>query len=161
AKYDPRNFDPAAFTAQVKRISDLMDSTDPDLHEFEARGGKLIVKEHTGDYAQSPFAGIEYVKSVTAKMGKDATDRFLRLYVTPGADHGGQSVPDGIDMLSVLEDWVEKDYDPGDALTQREQDPKPPHAVIRSRPMCRYPMYPKYRGSGDPNSQESFQCTTP
>jgi Tannase and feruloyl esterase len=159
--FDPRNFNPDAYAAQIRRISNLMDSTNPDLSAFAARGGKLIIKEHTGDYAQSPFAGIDYYKSVLGKMGREASERFLRLYVTPGADHGGQSVPDGVDILSVLEDWVEKGNAPGDALLQTQQEAAPPHAVTLSRPMCRYPMYPRYSGSGDPKLAASFACAAP
>jgi feruloyl esterase len=161
AKFDPRNFNPDAFAAQVRRISNLMDSTNPDLSAFAARGGKLIVKEHTGDYAQSPFAGFDYYNTVVARMGREAVDRFLRLYVTPGADHGGLSVPDGIDMLSVIENWVEKGNAPGDALIQTLQDATPPYAVTMSRLLCRYPMYPRYSGAGDPKLAASFACTAP
>jgi len=161
AKFDPRNFNPDAFKAQILRISNLMDSTDPDLSAFAARGGKLIIKEHTGDYAQSPFAGFGYYQSVVAKLGREASGRFLRLYVTPGADHGGQSVPDGIDVLSILEDWVEKGGAPADTLVQTLQDAAPPHAVTMSRPMCRYPDYPRYVGSGDPRLAVNFKCTPP
>jgi hypothetical protein len=35
------------------------------------------------DYAQSPYAGIDYYKAVVARM--EPADGFLRLYVTPGA----------------------------------------------------------------------------
>ena len=41
-----------------------MDSTDPDLSRFRARGGRLIMLEHMADYAQSPYAGIRYFESV-------------------------------------------------------------------------------------------------
>ena len=50
-----------------------MDSTNPDLGAFKARGGKLIILEHMADYAQSPYAGIGYFEAVKKKMGEAAT----------------------------------------------------------------------------------------
>jgi hypothetical protein len=116
------------------------------------------------DYAQSPYAGIDYYKSVVGKMGQSAADGFLRLYTTPGADHMGLGAPSSIDMLDVLVDWVEKAKAPGDLVQVElkvELAPKPPFAVVRARPMCRYPAYPHFRGSGDPAAAESFECRAP
>jgi hypothetical protein len=42
----------------------------PDLSAFLARGGTLILKENMADYAQSPYAGIGYCKSMVARMGE-------------------------------------------------------------------------------------------
>jgi hypothetical protein len=146
--------------ARLREISALMDSTDPDLSAFAAHGGKLIISEHMADYAQSPYAGIEYYKSVVAKMGQLAADDFLRLYTTPGADHMGLGAPTSIDLLDLLVDWVERGKAPGD-LVQVKLEAKPPFAVVMARPMCRYPAYPHYRGRGDAAVAESFECRTP
>ena len=89
-------------------------------------------------------------------MGQGAADGFLRLYVTPGADHMGVGAPSNVDMLEVLVDWVEKGRAPGE-LVQVAQQPAPPFKVTSSRPMCRYPNYPHYRG-GDARAAESFEC---
>jgi hypothetical protein len=83
AVFDPRRFNPDAHAERLRQISALMDSTDPDLSAFAGRGGKLIVSEHMADYAQSPYAGIEYYRAVVARMGQSAVDSFMRLYVTP------------------------------------------------------------------------------
>ncbi len=50
---DPRTITPQSAAARVREVSALMDSTNPDLSAFHARGGKLIVLEHLADYAQS------------------------------------------------------------------------------------------------------------
>ncbi|MGA2551117.1 MAG: tannase/feruloyl esterase family alpha/beta hydrolase [Burkholderiaceae bacterium] len=156
AEFDPSNFDPHRFTSRLSEISALMDSTDPDLERFAQHGGRLIVSEHLADYAQSPYAGIEYVKSVQARLGAEATDVFMRLYVTPGADHMGMGAASSVDILSVLMTWVEDGKAPGD-LVQARLEATPPFAVIATRPMCRYPGYPHYRGS-DPDRASSFVC---
>lgn len=160
----PRDITPAAYKDQVLRISALMDSTNPDLSAFRRRGGRLILKENMADLAQSPNAGIEYYQSVVAKMGQDDVDRFVRFYVTPGANHagggsgaGGAPLPRSVDLLGALDTWVMKDEAP-DILTQTAQETKPPFATIASRPMCRYPAFPQYRGTGDPKAASSFTC---
>jgi feruloyl esterase len=156
ANFDPRNFNPDVHADRIREISALMDSTNPDLLAFYLRGGKLIISEHMADYAQSPYAGIEYYASVVAKMGRRAAETFLRLYVTPGADHMGVGAPTGVDMLEVLVDWVEHGKAPGE-LVQVAQEPAPPFAVTAARPMCRYPDYPHYI-AGDRQRAESYAC---
>jgi feruloyl esterase len=154
--YDPRRFNPDEFVGRMRAVSALMDSTNPDLAAFAARGGKLILSEHMADYAQSPYAGVEYHKSVLERMGQAVADGFLRLYVTPGADHMGIGAPSAVDMVEVLSDWVERNKAPGD-LVQATHELKPPFAVVAMRPMCRYPAFPRYRG-GDASKAESFEC---
>jgi hypothetical protein len=165
AKFNPLEYSPDAYADRVRHISGLMDSTNPDLSAFAARGGKLIIKESMADYAQSPFAGIAYYKSVVAKMSQTVVDRFFRLYASPGTNHAGSGVsstgapvPRYIDLLSILDAWVDKGQAPADALTLTAQGATPPFVVTASRPMCRYPTYPHYKGSGDPNSASSFSC---
>jgi hypothetical protein len=161
---DPREITPEAYQKQAQKISALMDSTNPDLSAFERRNGKLILKENMCDFAQSPNAGVEYYKSVVASMGQDKVDRFVRFYLTPGANHagsgvgtGGEALPHGIDLLGVLDQWVTKGSVPGN-LTQTAKEPTPPFKIIASRPMCRYPTWPKYKGSGNRNDAVNFNC---
>ena len=142
--------------ARVREVSALMDSTNPDLGAFHARGGKLIVLENLADYAQSPYAGIGYVESVVAKLGRATTDQFLHLYTAPGVDHVGTGGPANVDMLGALANWVERGQAPA-GMQLLEQNAKPPFAVIRARPMCRWPLVPRYQG-GDVNSAASFAC---
>jgi hypothetical protein len=157
--YDVTKFDPANFIDRMREISALMDSTNPDLSAFSARAGKLIMYENMADYAQSPYAGIKYYKSVVKLMGQAGVDGFMRLYITPGADHMGVGAPSSVDMLEVLAEWVETGKTPGD-LVQQLHEAKPPFATVSLRPMCRYPAYPHYRG-GEPTKAESFMCKTP
>ena len=156
---DPRDFQPVAHEAQVRRISALMDSTDPDLSGFARRGGKLVMNEHMADYAQSPYEGIAYWQSVVDKLGPSRTDDFMRLYVTPGADHVGTGAPTMVDMLDVLVGWVERGQAPGNLVQVSLQD-APPHAETMARPMCQYPAFPRYVGlAGDDVARaQAFRC---
>ena len=154
--FDVRKYRPEDFAARVRDVSALMDSTNPDLGAFRARGGKLIVLENMADYAQSPYAGIGYFKEVQKRMGEGVTAEFMRLYTAPGVDHVGSGAPSNVDMLSVLVDWVESGRAPGD-LVVVEQQPALPITVDRSLPLCQWPGWPHYK-AGDASSAASFAC---
>lgn len=154
---DLRRYDPLAHRERILRVSELMDATNPDLSAFASRGGKLIVLEYLADYAQSPYAGIQYFESVEARLGKARTAEFARLYAAPNVDHVGTGAPALVDMLDVLVDWVERGRAP-ENLTVIEQNSSEPFAVTRSRPLCQWPGVPRYQG-GDPARAESFRCT--
>jgi feruloyl esterase len=153
---DPRAIMPENTAARVREVSALMDSTNPDLSAFHARGGKLIVLEHLSDYAQSAYAGLQYGEAVRSKMGARAGD-FFRLYAAPGVDHVGTGAPALVDMLGALANWVERGAAP-QGLSLAEQEAKAPFAVRRTRPVCEWPQWPRYKGSGDVNSAASFEC---
>jgi feruloyl esterase len=163
-KFDPRKFRPEEFRARIEYISALIDSTDPDLSRFAARGGKLILKENMSDYSISPFNGVAYYKSVVNRLGQGTVDSFMRFFVSPGASHGGAGIssvdgtalPQGVDLLDAIDNWADRGIAPG-ALVQVAQDPKPPFAVTASRPMCRYPRWPRYMG-GSAKDAASFSC---
>ena len=154
--FDVRKYRVEDFADRVREVSALMDSTNPDLGAFRARGGKLIVLENMSDYAQSPYAGIGYFKEVQKRMGEAATAEFMRLYTAPGVDHVGSGGPSNVDMLAVLVDWVEQGRAPGD-LTVVEQQPALPITVDRSLPLCQWPAWPHYK-AGDSKSAASFVC---
>ena len=105
---------------------------------------------------QSPYAGIGYYESVVRRLGQGAVDGFMRLYTAPGVDHVGTGGPANVDMLGVLVDWVERAKAPA-ALQIVEQNAKPPFAITRARPLCGWPLVPRYLG-GDAASAASFEC---
>jgi feruloyl esterase len=154
---DPRTITPESVAARVREVSALMDSTNPDLSAFHARGGKLVVLEYLSDYAQSPYAGIQYVESVKRRLGEGRAAEFVRLYTAPGVDHVGTGAPALTDPLGALSAWVEKGRAPA-GLTLAEQDARPPFAVTRTRPLCEWPAWPRYRGQGDAAAAASFEC---
>jgi len=89
-------------------------------------------------------------------MGGDRVNGFMRLYTAPGVDHVGSGAPANVDMLSVLVAWVEKGQAPGE-LTVTEQSLEASPKVVRSRPLCPWPAWPKYR-AGNVDEAESFVC---
>jgi hypothetical protein len=156
AKADVRTITPQSVEPRVREVSALMDATNPDLSAFHARGGRLIVLEHLADYAQSPYAGIQYVESVQRTMGAVKAREVVRLFAAPGVDHVGTGAPAYTDPLRALVMWVEAGRAPTD-LTVAEQEAKLPLTVSRSRPLCEWPMWPRYK-AGDARLDTSFEC---
>ena len=154
---DVTTYKPEDHKERVLQVSQLMDSTNPDLSRFRSHGGRLIMLEHMSDYAQSPYAGIRYFESVERKLGKAETAEFARLYTAPGVDHVGSGAPANVDMLSVLVDWVEKGQAPDHLEVVEQKVEAPAFAVVRALPLCRWPGWPHYK-QGDTRSAVSFQC---
>ena len=134
-----------------------MDSTNPDLGRFAARGGRLVILENMADYAQSPYAGIRYFENVQRRLGKERVAEFARLYTAPGVDHVGSGAPANVDMLAVLVDWVENGKAPGDLEVTEQRLDTPAFETTRSLPLCQWPAWPHYK-SGPVDHAASFAC---
>ena len=108
-----------------------------------------------------PGHALAYVKDVTsvcnpARLGPGTVSDFFQLYSAPGVDHVGTGGPANVDMLPALVGWVERGEVPT-GLQIVEQSAKPPFAVSRARPLCPWPLVPRYKG-GDSNNAARFQC---
>ena len=156
-RFDTYRFDPAPYRERIAWLSTLLDATDPDISAFIERGGKLILKVNTADSAQSAMTAMEYYEAVVATLGRQRVDAAVRLYVSPGASHFGLNAPSQVDLVPVLESWVEQGQPPPDDLVQVQMDPRT-FEVLRSRPLCRYPLSPRYNGTGSPDEAASFTC---
>jgi feruloyl esterase len=163
-KFNPLQFSAQEFAPRIREISDMFDTTNPDLSPFLARGGKLILKGNGADYRRSILQEITYYKAVVAKMGQARADSFIRFYVTPGVDHpgngvmiSGAAVPAKVDLLGALDGWADVGKTPAE-LVQVSQENKAPFKTVASRPMCLYPAFPRYDGKGDPSDAASFAC---
>ena len=68
-----------------RALSEILDSTNPDLGGFARRGGKLIVAIGTNDTLASPGAQLDYYQAVIDKMRRHA-GRSLRPVLRHAAD---------------------------------------------------------------------------
>ena len=66
-------------------LSEILDSTNPDLSAFHRRGGKMIVVIGTNDTLASPGAQLDYFQSIIDKMSRNTVDEFARFFVMPQA----------------------------------------------------------------------------
>jgi feruloyl esterase len=101
-------FDTASFESTTK-LHGLYDATDPDLSPFAAAGGKLILWHGLADPHISPLNTVAYYTAMQKLLGKDAVDKFARLYLFPGGYHcGGGEGPFSVDLMSAIMAWVER-----------------------------------------------------
>jgi len=145
---------PGPWQARIAELAALQDINQADLSAFQAQGGKLLMMHGTTDPLVSPRATNQYYSRVRATMGADRTDAFMRYYEIPGVGHGLSEVfMLSWDSLTALENWAEKGVSP-DAQTVTDQIGVPG----RTRPLCNYPAWPRYKGSGDVKAAASFGC---
>lgn len=147
------NFDYTKYQSRVLYLSNLLDANDPNLDTFKARGGKLLMVQGTTDMLISPTLTNAYYGQLDKRYGSQLAG-FTRYYVVPGFGHGFGDFTSNWDALSALEDWAERGYAPSNQVTFDNAAA----TRGRTRPLCEYPAYPKYSGTGDVNSASSFTC---
>jgi len=142
--------------ARMKTMSEILSPLDADLRPYKAAGGKLLLYHGWSDPAISANGTVAYYDQVSKVVGgEQAMDAFAKLYLVPGMHHctGGPG-PNQFDMLTALENWVEKGQSPGPiTATHREND-----AVTRTRPLCPHPQVARYVGTGSVDAAANFRC---
>ncbi len=141
-----------------------INTDNPDLTAFKARGGKLIGWQGINDEVIPVQGMIHYYDSVLARMGGlSAVRDFYRLYLLPGNGHGpynGTSNPvanpptwSGNQVYAALVDWVERGKAPDRLeLSSPAGSPDP-----IAQPACPYPQRAVFSG-GNPAVSASYVC---
>ncbi len=138
-------------------VGGLLDSMNPDLSAFKARGGKLLLYHGWADNVLSPYNTLDYVHAVEKKV-PGASD-FMRLFMIPSMGHcGGGDGPNSFDSNSAIVDWVEKSQAP-DELIGFHIDPAGKFGM--TRPLCAEPKVAFYKGTGSPDDAANFICKKP
>ncbi|MGC5223396.1 tannase/feruloyl esterase family alpha/beta hydrolase [Micromonospora sp. DT81.3] len=152
---DTMAFDPADWADRIQEVGKIMDVTDVSLEPFRARGGKILLTHGTADDFITPHNTIQYYERQVAAFGEEKLDSFLRFYEVPGWGHGQGPFNAKYDGLGTLTAWVEDDVAPTGLVAFDANE-----GANRSRPMCEYPSWPQYTGSGSIADAASFQCVT-
>ncbi|HYL98366.1 MAG TPA: tannase/feruloyl esterase family alpha/beta hydrolase, partial [Blastocatellia bacterium] len=160
-KWDYRtlNFDSDVQRSDSKNAS-ILDSNNPDLTAFKARGGKLIQYHGWGDAAIPPLSSIFYYERVrsfmegpkASKAGSASVESFYRLFMVPGMGHCGGGLGannfgnSGVlaqdpehDIVAALDLWVEKGIAPEKIIATGYLGGSPTRGVALTRPLCPYP----------------------
>lgn len=145
---------PGKWRSRINELTRLQDINKTDLSAFASHGGKLLMAHGVADGLVPTRATEDYVRRVRATMGPQQTDAFLRYYEIPGYGHAASTVFNASwDSLTTLENWVEKGIAPGPQVVADTAG-----VPGRTRPLCEYPGWPRYAGSGDVNRANSFRC---
>ena len=154
------------YGARRRELSAWLDSTNPDLEAFRARGGKMIVTIGTNDTLASPGAQLDYYQRVLDTMGRNVVDSFARLFVVPQAGHGlrgtvatragdgrdvaARPLATAFDKVRLLSDWVERGVAPGASVVATG-------GASDTALVCGYPRYPHFV-AGPSNAAASYEC---
>jgi Tannase and feruloyl esterase len=135
-------------------IQPLVDSTSTNMTTFSSHGGKLIFYHGDSDPWFSPLDTFTYYKDVAAANGGlESVSKWSQFYFVPGMSHcaGGQAL-DQFDLLGAMVNWVEKGTAPTSVTATGKAFPG------RSRPLCAYPKHAHYKGQGDTEDANNFEC---
>ena len=160
------------------KMGPIINSTNPDLSDFRALGGKFIMYHGWSDQAINPRNSIDYLNAVAGffngddgqedQQGADGeVSSFIRLFMIPGMPHcsGGPGV-NTFDALTALERWVEDGTAP-EAITASNAGLSIGPNVMSAapgtltRPLCPYPKVARWTGAGSTNDAANFRCLAP
>ncbi len=134
----------------------MLAGINPDMTAFAQRGGKLLTYHGWSDPSIAPQASVNfYIKALTMTRPWSTSPEWLRLFMVPGMGHcrGGDG-PDVFDAMTALEDWVERGVVPSRMVASKRTDGH----VVRTRPLCAYPMTARYSGTGSIDDAANFTC---
>ena len=149
----------------------------PDLRRLRDLGRKVIVHSGLAEDAIPPAGNVHYHERVAAAMGGlTEIQRFVRMYLVPGAAHSSQGrayainggnnavplprlpgnanqtpTPEQDQFFTALVDWVENGVAPEDiVLTSRDGSV--------SYPVCVYPKKTTWNGTGSARVASNYSC---
>lgn len=159
--YDTLAFNPAAFQPQLAAAAAKLDAS-PDLSSFFAQGRKLVLAHGTHDWAISYQGSVKYFDDVAASSGGAvARDAAMEFYLMPGVQHCGGGVgPFWVDLFEATTNWVETGTRPSARNLSVYKVDLTTGQLLLARPLCRYPSFPRYLGSGNVNAASSFVCAS-
>lgn len=149
------NFDPKNYEARIKELGEKMSANSINLDRFQQNGGKLIFFHGLVDDFISPYSSYYYYNRLKTRYTPDALGDFVKFYTVPGMGHVTGVFNARISTLDALEQWVEQGVAPGDLIATDANE----QTMGRTRPVCHYPNWPKYNGSGDINQAASYTCS--
>ncbi|WP_068874669.1 MULTISPECIES: tannase/feruloyl esterase family alpha/beta hydrolase [unclassified Phenylobacterium] len=154
---DAMGYDFNAHAREVMALYDLWEVT-ANISPF-ARRGKLIVWTGAGDPGVPPAGTLGYYKDFVSNVGgKAKADASMRFYFFGGVGHcrGGTGADRTDALLPALDAWVTQGRAP-QSLTATRIDAETGKTLF-SRPLCPYPTYAHYKGTGDVTAASSFRC---
>lgn len=155
-----RRFNPATdFDAAMKADSqNILSLTDPNLKPFFDRGGRLLMYHGWQDPQVPAQNAVRYFNDVAKASGGGSVGTSIQLYMVPGMNHcqGGPGT-DTFDKMAAIEQWVQTGHAPASIIASHSTSGK----VDRTRPLCPYPQFAVYKGTGSTDDAGNFICEMP
>ena len=168
--WDWKTFDYTA-DAQAARAygAEILDVPPNGLEAFFARGGRLLMSHGWSDGLIPATNALRFYDSLMPTLSPQQTASQYRLFMVPGMDHcaGGEGAS-SFDTLGALDEWLNTGVAPDRIIATRPTAaggapgaPAGPPREAMERPLCPWPQYARYDGSGDPKVAASFACVPP
>jgi hypothetical protein len=147
----------------------ILDVPPSGLAAFFARGGKLLLSHGWTDGLIPATNALRFHDALWPTLGPQQAAGQYRLFMVPGMDHcaGGEGAS-SFDTLGVIDEWAASGRAPDRIIATRPPvaagfpgAPAGPPREPLSRPLCPYPQYARYNGTGDPSEAASFRCVGP
>jgi Tannase and feruloyl esterase len=133
-----------------------------------AKGAKIVQTHGWSDSLVTPLAAsVGLYETSLQTMGVEKTKSFWKLYVVPGAGHGGGGLsawPTNTQGFDAMVDWVENGIEPGALIGSRAANVDANYPAARTRPSCPYPEVARWNGSssnGGIENAANFSCVPP
>ena len=183
--YQVDRFDLVHDRRELARETRSIDVPEGSFEGFREHGGKLIIYQGWNDFPIRPLSMLDYMQRAgDAAGGSEVMAEFSRIYMVPGMLHcvGGPGAWVA-DYVSPMVDWVERGEAPDQivgthtgitgwfealaaweangidwAAAMLEAGEAKEGARRFTRPICPYPQFAEYVGSGDVNEAANFIC---
>lgn len=158
--FNPLNFNFDTDPSRMSWFSAIYDTyADATLSDFRKRGGKMLLIHGMSDPIFSASDTLAYYERLTANSGGlTATQGFARAFLVPGMNHcSGGPATDTYDSIQAMVDWVEKGVAPEAIAATAPASSS--YFPGRSRPLCAYPKFARYKGSGSIEDASNFSCS--
>jgi len=135
----------------------VVNALSPDISEFVANGGKLLLWEGWNDTYIPPDLAIDYYNSVVNTLGSISAQESVRLFMVPNKEHCGWEGSLGeFDVGAELKRWMDTDVAPERIIIEGINEQGRP----RTRALCPYPQVATFTG-GDSDVAANFACNAP
>ena len=103
------------------------------------------------------YSSIQYFERLKKRYEPGVLASFVRFYTIPGMGHVTGVFNARVSSLDALEAWVERGEAPGELVASDANQA----TAGRTRPVCLYPAWPRYKGSGNLSEARNFSCVSP
>jgi hypothetical protein len=115
------------------------------------KGAKIVQTHGWADALVTPLAASrELYENELKARGVEKTKSFWKLYLVPGAGHGGGGLsawPANEEVFNAMVDWVENGIEPAAVIGSRNANVDANYLAARTRPSCPYPEVARWNGS--------------
>ena len=149
-----------------------------DLSGVRNRGAKVLHWHGTADFFISSENSPRYYNHVKSTMGLSSAelDSFYRFFTVSGTGHCGagnganaigqstgevNSLDPRENVLMAMVEWVEKGNAPETIIGTKFVNDTQSLGIQFQRAHCKYPKRNQYKGTGNPNVVESWECVDP